>query len=425
MPINRILNILDVNVGSYVTDWGNFQDQKQLLLASSNMFVSSISITVENTSGQFSPSSPLGLFSGQIVYGVPAEVIFDNLTVFTGFVVDVQENAATKTATIIIENVLTKPANLNVILSGNSFNPVSLVQSILETANITNINQNSFTSVAAQYASADAEVNCNFQATDQITVLSAVNSIAQLAGFTVYSYGTTLTCVPGIPNDSFKSIISGNMVKNWGEKNYSYENYANQVTFPVGSGTLTVNVTNPSLPIKNYSFSSSNVSVSGQSSAQYFANLFLERNKEIRTEINLDVDDSLFPDIQLGDIYAVSNPLWYQMNIPYEVLEVNRKPADFTIGLKMASMPWFTGIISGSAAIVPQAMPLENYIPLTSSGTSASGTSLFGGAVWFEGVSGTMVGYLDVSGNMFVPGFLEASDITISGTVTVTNIIFA
>ncbi len=424
MAIFRELNILDVNVGSYVTDWGNFQDQKQLLLASSNMFVGSISITVDNTTGQFSPSNSLGLFSGQLLYGIPANVVFDGFVVYDGFIVNVSENAISKTATIIIENVLTKPSNLNVILSGNSLNPVSLVQSILETANITNLNENSFSSVAAQYANAEAVVSCNFQATDQITVLSAVNNIAQLAGFTVYSYGTTLTCVPGIPNDSFKSIISGNMVKNWGDKNYSYENYANQVTIPVGTGNLTVNTTNPILPVKNYSFSSSNVYATGTSSAQYFANLFLERNKEIRTEINLDVDDSLFPDIALGDIYAINNPLWYLNNIPYEVLEVNRKPAEFTIGLKMASLPWSTGTVTGNAAVVPQAYPFESYIPLTSSGTFTSGTSFYGDRVWFQGNTGTMVGYIDVTGNMYVTGTLMAGLISTTGTLSVTNFIF-
>ena len=338
---NRILTILDVNVGNYVTDWGKFQDTKDLQLADSTLFVSTASIVLENTTGQFSAANPMGLFSGQTVYGIPASITFNGLTVFTGYILDVQEDSDAKTVTITIENVLTKPASTNVILSGTNFNPVTLVQSILTNAGITNLNTNSFSSVAAQYSANNAVVGCTYAAKDHKTVLGAVQEISQLAGFAVYSYGSQITCVPGLPVGSYKQVIDGSVAKSFGVKSYAYDVYANQVIMPLSNGSsITTTSTNKTYPIKDYSFSNSNVFISDSNSATYFSNLFLNRNALIRNEITMDLDDAYFSDIALGDIYLITNPLWYITNQPYEVLEVNRQPAIFTISVTMASLPF-------------------------------------------------------------------------------------
>ena len=342
----RSLFILGQDVGDEVTDWGEFEEVKEVLLAQAQMFVGQISVRLKNTNGAFSPSNPLGLLGGVGVYGLPVSLVFDGVTVYSGVLRDVVEDYATKSVTLVIQNALTGPSETAVDLVASGLNPalaiLTLLQQVLPASQI---DAAAFLGVAGVFDAAGATVGCNYTTASKKTMLQSVQDISALGGFSVFALGPVVTCRPGISRQSVKQVLDGKAVKAFGQKSLAYEFFANQVGVGWGASATFTATDQASLRangLKTYAFSTntgSDLYVSDAGSAQFFADAFLARCANIRTEITLDVDEYYLNDVTLGDVYGITAPLWYLDQVPFEVLEVHRVPKEFKISLVMATLP--------------------------------------------------------------------------------------
>ena len=96
----RSYQVLGVELGAYVLDWGSVEEVKTILLAQSQMFTAEHTLKVANADNRFSPGVSTSIFYGRTLQLLPVTLAVDGVTLYQGFIRSVTLDHATRTASI-------------------------------------------------------------------------------------------------------------------------------------------------------------------------------------------------------------------------------------------------------------------------------------------------------------------------------------
>jgi len=341
--------VLDVELGSYVTDWGNIEEIKDVLLAKTTLFTGELNITVQNSLGQFSPENPGSLIYGRNIYNISCSVSFDCASVFQVYLKDVQFDRPSRTAVFVIQNVFTLPADS--VLPNLTLTGVSPADAMLEAINSVGLlgltDVRSFLSAGVGATAAGASVNVVTSAQNQISLLDFLQQMAELSSISVFVDGGLIRArlYQGYQGSgsNLKQSIDATFVRDFGQRSTAYDAFNNKITVKYGANSsFSANdVVSQGLTkvTREFVFSTNTgglIGVPDLVSAQYFAQLALSRSSKPPTTISLTADKEFLTGITLGDRFPVSEPNWFG-SIPraFELIETHRDPSDLSIAMTL------------------------------------------------------------------------------------------
>lgn len=342
--------VLDQELQPYVTTWGEIEHVKDVLLAKTQLFVGSHSVTLGNQDGRFSPKVSGSLFKGRNYLNAKG-VITDSSTgevLFRGLISSITLDKSRRTATVDMNNFLSIPTSQNITRTDTGANPVGLILSILKNAGLTAyIDNNSFLAAAGPAAAAGATVNTAW--TGNITVLSAIQALSELAAVSVFLQNDKIYCRPYVAysgtNSQMRYEIKASNVINFNSLTDATSAFKTQVTVTYSTAS-TLTLTNAAALAQNNAVISgfqitgitgSPIVIPNLVSATYFGNLYLSRASLLRRELQIDGDNTLAP-IRIGDRHPVTDTFLGFSNEPFEVIETHRKLDDNTTSLVLASL---------------------------------------------------------------------------------------
>lgn len=342
------LTVMGVDVSSYVTDWGEIEDIKEVLLARTQLFSGEHSVVVSSPRGEFNPYRAGSLFYGKAYFQSPATIHEDGELVFDGLLKAVKVDKSTRTVVLLMENYLSIPtARLVRREAKTGVNAVSEALGILEDAGLSErVDRNSFAVAAAK--SVSATINTDFSDDTNTTVLAAVQALTELASVSLYVRNGIIRAKAVEPYQGDKSglrfLLDNSNLVNVGVMEEAFDNIKNVVKVDyTGNASLTLRDNESIKRCKGQemdaalSYGSGTIVIANQASANFYGLAFLQRTSILRRTLNLDGANSL-RGIRIGDRHPVTDAYLGLDNEPFEVIETHRAIQSKTINLTLASL---------------------------------------------------------------------------------------
>lgn len=328
----RSLTILDEDVSSSVVDWGSIEEVKEVLLVKTELFSSSHEVVLDNSTKRF--SLDVGLFGGRSPLNSPAIISEDGQVLFQGLIRGFTLSKAERKATITIENYLAPLTAQVATLVQTGVNPASAALALLLDADLEDVvDVFSFYAAAGVYNQAGATINVDF-ADSNTTILAAIQKVSELASLTVYmSFGKirakAFASYQGDAAGLRQTLTTANVLS-IDELEAQPDVLKNSVTIKYGASSE-VTVTDAESIIRNrgtfeYQFDTNTgreISVPDETSARFFAGLFLARAATLRYTLTIK-GDSRIGVPALGHRHAVTDAQLGLSARAFEVIEVHR-----------------------------------------------------------------------------------------------------
>jgi len=344
-----VLTVMGSDVSSYVTEWGEVEDVKEVLLVRSQLFTGEHSIVLSNVDGRFSPYKAGSLFYGKAYFQSIVTLTEDGETLFTGLLKQVMLNKADRTCTLKVENYFTILTTQVASLVATSVGPMAAALSILETAGMAElVDRNSFVAAAADAASAGAVVSVDFTDSNQ-TALAAIQDLADLASVAIYVRGGIIQARPFQAyqgsSAGLRYPIDSTVQVDVGALGDAYDNLKNVVTFEYSTSSTLVLRDEPSIrryqgyenAVKLSYNTGQSIVISDLASASYFARKYLDRCSTLRRTLEL-VGSNELRNIRIGDRHPVTDSHYGLSSEPFEVIETHRQIQAKTISLTLATL---------------------------------------------------------------------------------------
>ena len=331
MPRSYIL--FDLELAPYVTDWGQVEEVKDVLLAQSQLFTAQHTLTLANADNRFSPKNVNSPFYGRNIQLAEAVLSITGPPLYQGFVRSIEPDHASRTVKILTQNSFTVPANTNLVLT-TSGNPAAVIQSIFETIGLGDkLDLSSFASAGGGASAAGASISITYAAGSNTTALSAVQSICSLCSFSCFVQAGLIRLRAWQPYQGnlsgIKYQITSTQVYDFSDLVDAYTNLSNSVTINYATSS-SVTLTNPaSIHANGITTNTEFNAVTGQAiavpdlvSANYFGQLFLDRASILRQQGRFTGGPEL-QDLHIGDRITVAAPNWGTDPIAFEVIETH------------------------------------------------------------------------------------------------------
>lgn len=341
------LTVMGVDVSSYVTEWGEVEDVKEILLVRSQLFTGEHSITLSNVDGRFSPFRAGSLFYGKAYFQSTVTLTENGDPLFTGLLKSVSLDGNAKTCTLKVENYFTVLAATLTDLVAPSVNPVIAALSIIEAVGLSEfVDRNSF--IAAASGMDGMTVNVDFS-TSNTTALAAIQNLADLASVAVYIRGGIIQARPFQPyqggSAGLRFPISASLVVEMGALTDEPDSLKNVVTFTYGaSGELTLR---DDASIRRYqgfeneirlSYATGDpIEIADAATASFFASRYLARSSTLPRTLDVVGGDEL-RSVRIGDRHPVTDDHYGLSSEPFEVIETHRQIQAKTITLTLVNL---------------------------------------------------------------------------------------
>jgi hypothetical protein len=349
--MSRSFKLFDLELAPYVVDWGEIEEIKEVLLSESQLFVGEHQIVLNNQDSRFSPANPASPFYGRNIQNVVGLLDSNENALFKGFVKDLQLDYHEGTCTVVMENAFTQPTDaLLVHTDASPVNPVSVMVAILQSAGVgAYLDLGSFSAAAGPSLAAGAVVTTLFSSGSNVSVLSAIQALGQLASVSVFVSDGIIRARAFTPysgdNSGLRFPIDASTVRNFSQANKAYDNFRNSVTVQYGGSSLFVSLKNNMAIRKqgierSFQFSTANgnqVAVPDANSALFFATTFLQRAAPLRDVITLDGGPEL-QSVNIGDRHPITAPRWGWNGAPFEVIETHQHINENGVSLTLASL---------------------------------------------------------------------------------------
>lgn len=350
----RQLVVMGQDVTSYVVDWGNVDDIKDVLLAQTSLMSGQYQVTLGQAPYAFSPYNQGSLFYGRAAKGQTLTLSLAGVQSYLGIIQAVEMDGVNKTCLITVENLFNKAAAQTAVLSATNINPASAMLSLLVNAGLgPYTNQQSFYAAAAPAAAAGATVSVNWTASGGTTILAALQALEQLASISVYISNGIISARAYSPyqgaSAGLKGTLGNNLARSWNGHTQAYDNFANQVTITYGANLVStqtnlLGVSNNGNVVVPLTFSYANggaLVVPNFVSAVYFGANILQRASgrlsKPRDVVEVDVGVEL-QSAQLGDRWSVTSYAYGMTGVASEIIEIHRKPEINGATLKLATI---------------------------------------------------------------------------------------
>lgn len=325
--------LMGVDITQLVTSWGRLELIKDILLAQATLLTGEMTIQVENIKGFANPSGPGSLVGGLDHYNGLLQIKKDARTVYEGFVKDIRPNPTTKTASIISENVLKKPAETVISGQATLANPSQAMLSFIRQATPeANINPQTFDQAGAAATAAGATIDYNFPEGSSATVMQAIELISAVSSISVFVRDNKIIARPFIPfqgNEAgLKFEINDNIAREWGPLSYDNSAFNNEVAVGYPTDQFVVLRDNESIKknggtARRIDFPADEEVVSSNlTSARFFGRLYLERASKRRRKMTLAGGKELEGSV-IGDRFPLTVPDLGLTRFPVEAIEVS------------------------------------------------------------------------------------------------------
>lgn len=366
MAALKSYSLMGLELASFVTDWGQVEEVKEVLLASNQLFCSTHTLEVANQDNRFSQNNPVSPFYGRNIQLAPVVLSQDGVVLYEGFVRTITPNHQRRTASILAENSFTVPTNYFVNLT-TAGNPAAIIRTILQQAGLDNyIDPISFTAALGGFAAAGATIGVNYVTTGAVnsangvsgtTALAAIQAISSLCGLDCYvssglirlkafqAYQGNLSAV--------KYQITPEQVYDFGQLETMYENLMNSVNIGYGASSNYYAVNQASVNANGSAFGTltkktdvdqqfdgttgNTLMVPNLTSAKYFAVQFLARASKIRQQADITAGPQL-QQANIGDRVTVLAPNWSTSPIAFEIIEAHRQLQSQSVRLVLATI---------------------------------------------------------------------------------------
>lgn len=344
--MSAVLTVMGKDLSSYVTDWGEIEDIKEVLLAKTQLFSGEHSVTLSSPKGEFNPYRAGSLFYGKAYFQSPATIYEDGELVFDGLLKAVKVDKATRSVTLMLENYLSIPtARLVNRAVAPGVNAVSEALAILDDAGLEAIiDRASFLTAASR--SGGATVDTDF-VDSNTTVLSAVQSLTELASVSVFVRNGLIQAKAVEPyqgsGSGLRATIDTSNVAGFGSMEEALDHIKNVVMVEYQGGSITLRDQASITRCKgqeldaSLSFSSGSIIISNLASARIYGEAFLQRTSTLRRTLSVEGSNDL-RSVRIGDRHPVTDA-YYGLNAePFEVIETHRAIQKKTINLVLASL---------------------------------------------------------------------------------------
>ncbi len=344
----RSYQVFDLELAPYVTDWGQVEEVKDVLLAQAQLFTSQHTLVLANADGRFSPYINKGLFNGRNTQLASCNLSVDGIPLFNGFIRSIEPDQGSRTVNIVSENAFTVPANSTIELT-TSGNPASVIQTILENVGLgPYIDLNSFAAAGSGASAAGATISVNYVAGSGTTALAAIQSISALCSLSCFVQAglIRLTAFQPYQGDlaGIKYQVTSAIAYDFKNLTDAYTNLSNSVTILYGSSS-TLNLSNAA-SIKangintNTQFQAQTSTVLAMpdlASATYFGNLFLDRASTLRKVGHFTAGPEMVG-AHIGDRITVLAPNWGTSAIAFEIIETHLTVASNSVEIVCATI---------------------------------------------------------------------------------------
>lgn len=339
---------MGVDLTRFVTSWGRLEQIKDVLLAQSTLLTTQMAIEVTNSSGFMNPLGSGSLVRGLNHYNGLLEISRDDKTIYEGFVRNILPNANSKTATIMSENVLKKPAETPIVTQAAGANPAQAMLSFLRLAiPEQNINALTFDQAGASSAGAGATIDYEFLQGDNVQAMQAVQLVSELSSVSVFVRDNVVIARPFIPfqgqEAGLRFELNDAIVREWGAFEYDNSSFNNVVA--VGYPTEQYEIQRDQRGIdlndgleRTFTFDAEEqVVASNLTSARFFGRLYLRRASRRRRKISVAGGKEL-GGVTIGDRHPVTTPDLGLERFPMECIEVSETNDATEVELSMAEL---------------------------------------------------------------------------------------
>lgn len=336
------------DVSSLVDSWGNLEDIKTVLLADATPMVAEHDVVIRNRSGFLSMSGPGSMVGGTYWYGKDLRILIDGVLQYQGVILDIQPDATTGRATVKTGNALRRAADNLYSGSGTAQNPADAILAIARTAFTSDqLDLNSFFAAGGPARRAGATVTYAWTTADSVTVLGAMQAIAAISGYSLFTIAGQLTLRPFIPYQSnsagLRFPLQDLLVRQWSPLTHDYENFNNQVNvgYPTNQVVTLDDVPSQLANAGGLAPSTGSTSAAKRKrpytlcsdgdkakaadavSARFFGSSYLQRAAFRRGVLRIAGGEQL-GQCQLGDRHPVTQSSLGLFSVPFEVIQVNR-----------------------------------------------------------------------------------------------------
>ncbi len=331
----KSFQVSGVELAAYVTNWAPIEEIKEVLLARTTLFTGELSITTSNVGGRFSPEKIGSLLYGRQFLNIPCSVGADGETVFNGFLKDVQCDHAARTATFIMQNILSKPADsILPAVTLTAVNPGAAMLSLIELVGLTSlVDVNSFIVAGGPALAAGASISVLIDNGSNVSLLNMLQQISDLASIAVFVHNGILraqavTTYQG-SEANLRQLISDSTTRNFKQRKTAYSNFNNSVTVLYGASSkytitdpVSIGLTGIERNIPYSTQNGSQISVPDLVSAQFLAGQVLQRSSPAPVVISLDVGKNMLG-MKIGDRFPVTADNWGFNRKAFELIETH------------------------------------------------------------------------------------------------------
>ncbi len=346
---------MGVDLSSRVVTYGQAEAVKLVNLASSSLAVSSYSLTVRNEDGAFNPQGPFALVQNRRFEGKELSIVWNGISVFDGWVRDIQPGPATKTAVIQAESKTSGMALAHFTASAQGVNPAEAALGLILSVpwiqagglSINFVEAQSFIRASGPARANNATVDYDFK---DATLLSALNELADMAGMYFFEYNGKIRAANFVPypgnSSGLRQTITTSNMREPGAWKWAIDSYYNQVVanYTAGTGTTSVTLDNLQSRKKNSSgriitrqHGSGSVISHDLVSASYFGGLCLAKVSVPRGTLPVAVGADF-----LGTVPGMRFPLTYAgggfLAYPCEAISVKASPDRNEIELELMNL---------------------------------------------------------------------------------------
>ncbi len=331
----RSYKIFGMELAPYVTDWGQTEQVKEVLLAQSQLFMGEHTAILANQGGLFTPLKSKSLFFGRNTQQVRADLRVDGVNIFSGFIKGIDPDSGNRTVKITAQNVFTIPAASIVVLTMSNVNPAAVIKAILVQAGLIEfIDPISFASAGAGASIAGAKISVNYASGSSTTALGAIQAISSLCSLSCYVQNGLIRLKAWRPyqgsNEGIKYNITPVLTRSFGELKDCPQNLINSVTMTYGANLTYSQTDSVSVKLNGINSSQSFAVATGADlvvpdlvSAKYFIQLFLDRSSTLKRQGNLTCGPELLGG-HIGDRITVAAPAWSTDPIAMEIIEAHQ-----------------------------------------------------------------------------------------------------
>ncbi len=344
-----ILTLAGQDVSKFVAGWGSLQAVRKLKLSDSSLFSSRFSVTLDNTTGAFTPGGAVSMLPRMGWAGLTAEVSKDGRSLFDGFLWDLSVDDEASTVTLELASGMTKASDTVASLAGAGLNPAVSCLGLLVQAGLEDlVNKASFSVAAGLFRGYNVDIDC--PASEGQSCLSLASQIADICSMDFILARGLVYCVVDRPWDGsgLRRQIDGSNARSFRPMGTDSAGLANQVAFSWGPGTVLTLDDKASQRAERRTVSTavdataagSRVQVSDERTARFFASLLLARTSPRRELVEV-VADPGFEDTLPGWLFPIDYANLGLAEAPFKVNEaqVSLDTDETTITLQSMEAP--------------------------------------------------------------------------------------